>query len=224
MRDVGVGLKAWGAGAAVFAVAFGAYVYYLCPVIARSDLAEFAVMPGFLAPGHYPGYPLVNHLFYVAHLCFADPAYVAGLLNAACAAAAAAVLFAAWRVMGVRWWVGAPLALAFALTPAAWSSATAGPEAFGVETLTGAVLLYLAFAAVARRDHRYVLAAVFVFALSLGNRVSFAMFAPVLVVAFLFSGGGGRPSRRPYSCWGSRCTCTTYCATTSSAINSARPA
>jgi hypothetical protein len=188
---VGARVTVWGVPAGVFVAALTAYVYRLCPVIGRSDIAEFAVLPGFLAPGHYPGYPLVNQVFYLAHLFFADPAYVTGVFNAAFAAAAAAVLYAAWRVMGVRWWVAAPLALAFALTPAAWSSAAAGPEAFGVEALAGAILLYLAFAAIARRDHRYVLAAVLVFALSLGNRISFAMFAPVLVVAFLFVGRKG---------------------------------
>lgn len=187
----GTRVRDWGTPVGVFAGALAAYVCRLCPVVGRSDLGEFAVMPAFLAPGHYPGYPLLNQLLYLPHLIDVNPAYHAALLNAVFAAGAAAVLWLAWRAAGARPAVGAPLALAFALVPACWSTAAAGPEAFGLETLAAAAFIFLSFEAVSKNDSRYFLGAVLLFALSLGNRVSFAIFAPLLVAVFLLTGRRG---------------------------------
>ncbi len=188
---VGVRVRVLGCAVAVFAAALIAYVYRLCPVVGGSDLGEFVVMPGFLAPGHYPGYPFLNQVLYLPHLVAVNPAYFAGFLNAVFAAAAVAVLWASWRVICVRPAVGVPLALAFALTPAYWGTAAAGAEAFGLEALAAAVLLYLLFEGIIKKDPRYFLVAVFVFTLSLGNRVSFALFAPLLAAVFILTGKRG---------------------------------
>jgi hypothetical protein len=184
-------VREWIIPIGVFAGALAAYVWRLCPVVGPSDLGEFAVMPAFLAPGHYPGYPLLNQLLYLPHLIDVNPAYCAGLLNAVFAAGAAAVLSLAWRAAGVRPAVGAPLALAFALTPACWGTAASGPEAFGLGALAAAAFIFLSFKAVSEKDARYLLAAVFTFALSIGNHVSFAMFAPLVVAAFFLTGRRG---------------------------------
>lgn len=184
-------VRVWGYAAGVFVGALVSYVWRLCPVVGGSDFGEFAVIPGFLAPGHYPGYPFLNQVLYLPHLVSVGPAYFAGFLNAAFAAAAVAVLWLSWRVIGVRPAVGVPLALALALTSAYWGMAAAGPEAFGLEAFAAAALIYFSFEAVSKKDPRYFLAAVLVFALSLGNRVSFAVFAAVLAAVFILTGKRG---------------------------------
>ena len=176
--------------AAVFAAVAAVYLAGMRPVIWYSDPGEFAVSPGFLAPGHYPGYPLPNQLLYLPHLVARNPVYYAGALNALWGAAAAAGAFVAWRLLGVRAAVAAACALAFAFTFANWDAATTGPEVYTLETFAGAAVLALTFAAVTRDDGRYLAAAAFVFALALGDRNSFVLFLPLLVGAAL---AGRRP-------------------------------
>jgi hypothetical protein len=177
--------------AAVFAAVAAVYLAGIRPAIWYSDPGEFAVSPGFLAPGHYPGYPLPNQLLYLPHLVARNPVYYAGALNALWGAAAAAGAFVAWRLLGVRVAVAAACALAFAFTFANWEAATTGPEVYTLETLAGAVVLALTCAAVTRDDGRYLAAAAFVFALALGDRNSFVLFLPLLVAAAF---AGRRPS------------------------------
>ncbi|NIT36375.1 MAG: DUF2723 domain-containing protein [candidate division Zixibacteria bacterium] len=170
--------------AALFAVCAVAYVFCLRPAISFSDLAEFATCPAFLAPGHFPGYPFPNQLYFLPHLPGPSPVYLAGLLNALFAAAAVAVLYLAWRELGAHAAVAAPVALAFAFTPAFWNWAAAGPEVYNVEVLTAALILWLAVAAVRRGDGRYYLAAAFIFGLALGNRTSFVLFGAWLLLSY----------------------------------------
>lgn len=169
---------------ALFVIPAAAYLFCLRPAIWFSDLAEFATFPAFLAPGHYPGYPFPNQLYFLPHLLGTSPVYFAGFLNVLFAASAVAVLFLAWRELGIRRAVAAPVALAFAFTPVFWNYAAAGPEVYNLEVLTAALILWLTGAAVFRRDARYYVAAAFIFGLSLGNRVSFVLFAPWLFLIF----------------------------------------
>jgi hypothetical protein len=113
-----------------------------------------------------------------------SPVYFAGLLNALFAAAAVGVLYLAWRELGAHAAVAAPVALAFAFTPAFWNWAAAGPEMYNVEALTAAVILWLAVAAVRRGDARYYFVAAFIFGLALGNRTSFVLFGAWLFLTY----------------------------------------
>ncbi|NIT36642.1 MAG: DUF2723 domain-containing protein [candidate division Zixibacteria bacterium] len=160
------------------------YVFLTRPFIWYSDAAEFVIQPAFLAHGHYPGYPFPAHVLYLAHLLGGSPAYFASVINALCAAAAVPLLYLVWRELQVRPSIAFPMALAFALALPVWETATAGPEVYTLELLTAAAVLYLALAAFRRDDNRYFLAAAFVFALALGNRLTFAYFAPWLLAVF----------------------------------------
>jgi len=170
--------------AGLFASTAFLYVFLTRPFIWYSDYAEFVIKPAFLAHGHYPGYPFPAHVLYLAHLLGGSPAYYAGVLNALCAAAAVPLLYLVCRELEVRPSIAFPIALAFALALPVWETATAGPEVYTLELLTGAAVLYLTLAAFRRNDNRYYLAAAFVFALALGNRLTFAYFAPWLLAGF----------------------------------------
>ncbi len=113
-----------------------------------------------------------------------SPVYFAGFLNALLAAAAVAVLYFAWRELGAHAAVAAPVALAFAFTPAVWNWASAGPEIYNVEVLAAAFILWFTATAVRRGDARYYLAAAFVFGLALGNRTSFVLFGAWLLPSY----------------------------------------
>jgi hypothetical protein len=171
--------------AAVVLVATAAcYVSLTRPGVGFGDAAEFALRPAFLAPGHYPGYPFPNQLFYLPSLVARTPAHAGAVLNALFGAAAVAALYVSARLGDVRRPVAAALALAFAFTPAVWVVATGGPEVYTLEVLTAALVVALTLAAWRRQDPRFSLAAWFVFGLALGNRTSFAVFALWLGVAF----------------------------------------
>jgi hypothetical protein len=113
-----------------------------------------------------------------------SPVYFAGLLNALLAAAAVPVLYFAWRELGAHAAVAAPVALAFAFTPAVWNWASAGPEIYNVEVLVAALILWFTATAVRRGDARHYLAAAFVFGLALGNRTSFVLFGAWLLPSY----------------------------------------
>lgn len=180
-------------GAGVFVFCLVVYLYGLRPVVWYSDHAEFAVFPGFLTPGHYPGYSFPNQLYYLPHLLSRAPFAAAAALNAVFGAAGVAALFAAGRVWRVRTAAAAALALAFAFTPAYWDWAAAGPEAYNLEVLTAALVVALGLAAVRRQDSRWLAAAALVFALALGNRTTTVFFLPWLVACHVVGRRRARP-------------------------------
>ena len=169
--------------AVVLVATAACYVSLPRPGVGFGDAAEFALRPAFLAPGHYPGYPFPNQLFYLPGLVARAPAHAGAILNALFAAAAVAALYVSMRLVDVRRPVAAALALAFAFTPAVWVVATGGPEVYTLEVLTAALVVALTLAAGRRRDPRFTLAAWFIFGLALGNRTTFVVFALWLGVA-----------------------------------------
>lgn len=173
----------WLWAAAIFLVVFAVYLFTLRPAVWFSDQGEFATWPAFLAVGHYPGYPLLTQLYFLPHLAGIASAAAPSLLNALFGALAAAALFGAWRALEVRKAAAAALALAFAVTPAAWSWATGGPDAHTLDALCAALVLWLSASALKRGDGRLFAAAAFVFGLALGNRVTFVLLAPWLLAA-----------------------------------------
>jgi len=173
----------WLWGAAIFALVFAAYLYALRTAVWFSDQGEFATWPAYLAVGHYPGYPLLNQLYFLPHLAGITSAAAAGVANALFGALGAAVLFGAWRALNVRKVAAAALALAFAFTPAAWSWAAGGPDAHTLDVLCAALVTLLSAAAIKRGDGRLFAAAAFVFGLALGNRVTLVLLAPWLAAA-----------------------------------------
>ena len=169
---------------ALFAATAAVYIYGARPAVWFGDIGEFAVVPAYLAEGHYPGYPLLNQLYYWAHGFGGDAARTAGIMNALFSGGAVAALFLGWRGFGVRAPLAAAVALAFAFSPAFWNTATAGPDAYNFEVLLAAVVLFLAVKTAARQDSRYLLLAVFILALGLGNRTTLIAYGLVLVATY----------------------------------------
>jgi hypothetical protein len=173
---------AWAVG--LFAVTAAVYVYGARPAVWFGDIGEFAVVPAYVAEGHYPGYPLLNQLYFGAHYVGGDAARAAGILNALFSAGAVTALFLSWRCLGVRHALAAAVALAFAFSPGFWNTATAGPDTYNFEVLLAAVVLFLAVKTAARQDSRYLLLAVFILALGLGNRTTLIAYGLVLVATY----------------------------------------
>lgn len=179
-RDIRISTDAIG-GVTVAGIAALIYIRLLRPGVWFSDLGEFALIPAYLGRGHWPGYPVPNIIYYLAHMGGSNPAVAAGVINALFGVAAAALLYTAARVIDVRRALAAPLALAFAFASAVWEESTGGPEVYNIELFSAALFLVFALLAVKRADPRFSIAAVFILGLALGNRPTFLAFAPLLL-------------------------------------------
>lgn len=173
--------------ALLFFIALSVYLLCLRPCIWYGDQTEFVLFSGYLAPGHYAGYPFPNQLYFLPHLLGISPFLLGSILGGVLAAAAVAAMFLVWRELGVRATAAFPLALAFAFTPAFWDWGTSGAEVYNLEVLTAALIFYLTIIGIRRDDLRFYLAAAFIFGLACGNRISFVILLIWLIpIAFLY--------------------------------------
>jgi hypothetical protein len=185
----------WLAAATVFAAALALYVPTLLPDVGTWDTAEFQAIGPVLGIAHPTGYPTYTLLAWVASVLlqpFGNEAYRADLLSALLLAGAAALLAVATIGVTRRWPLGLLAGLAFAVTPIAWRLSTRA-DAHALHGFLAALLLVLLLAW-RRRDAegrpgagRWLVAAAFVFGLSLGNHALTLLLAPGIVAYVLLA-------------------------------------
>lgn len=175
------------------AVPFAAYLITLPPTITFEDSGQIITAAAKLGVSHPSGYPLeslVGHLFTLVP--FGRIAWRVNLASAAGAAACCLVLFFLLRSLflelekDARVAAGASAAAAaaaFGLGRAFWSQAVVA-EAYAVNALALAAVLYAAFTFVRTRDARWGYLAAFVGGLALGAHTSSAIIS-IPVAAYL---------------------------------------
>jgi len=185
----------------VFVAALSLYLLTLAPTISWAhrgtdggDLIAAAATLGSAHPPGYPTYVLIGHLF--AQLPIGDVAYRLNLMSAFCMALAAGLTtLGIARVARTAHPSGALSAafggLTFAVAPAVWSQAVIA-EVHALNALCVAAVMCLITPALLRREPastRTLASAAGVWGLGLGNSLTIAALAPMMLVAWRRSPG-----------------------------------
>ena len=165
----------------------------LMPGVGFWDTAEFQTFGPVMGTGHPTGYPTYAILGWFAGVVlqpFGDPAVRMNLLSALCVAVASALMVVLVRQLGGSAIVGAAAGLGAAMTPIVWKIGTHADghslhlaflaillvllvawerDVRGTSRLHGTKTESSAFGRAPPRRDRWLIAAAFVFALSLGN-------------------------------------------------------
>jgi len=184
-------------------LAFAVYRLTLAPGLTWShagadggDLITAAVVWGVPHPPGYPTYTLLGHLF--AALPFGSPAFNLNLMSATCSALAAALVAGgilrsmSWQSRETRY-AAAVAGLTLAFGPMPWGQATIA-EVHALNALFAATICFIVSpwsAASPDLDLSAKAALGVVWGLGLGNSLTIAAFAP-LVLPALWSGARGR--------------------------------
>ena len=177
--------------AAVALVALVAARTAMLPGLGFWDTAELQAVGPLLGTAHPPGFPTWVLLGWFASVVlqpFGEPAFRMNLLAGLCVAAAAGITVDLVRVMTRSALLGIVAGLGLALTPVAWSIATHA-EAHALHLVFVAALLRLLVAwelrvrgLIAGSADRYLVAAVVVFGLSVGNHSLTLLLAPPIAL------------------------------------------
>jgi hypothetical protein len=183
-------------------VAFGCaaltFVVYLATtypgVISSGDAAKYSFVGKVLGTPHAPGYPLyvmVSHVF--SYLPVGPLAYRMNLMSATFASLAVALMYYAVRALGAERSVAVAIAVAAGFGHAFWSKALY-PKGYALNAalVTAGVLALLRWrTALVRGDvpraqaHRWLLAAIAIFAISIGNHLIVITLVPALLLYVL---------------------------------------
>lgn len=166
-------------GGAVFLLSLGWFCWRLAPGLTVGDSGEFAAAGAILGVAHSPGYPL--YLLFVKAVQLLAPgslAYRSNVLSAVLLSGAMTLLWDCWRRVSAApsWFL-----MLFLILVALY-----GPVlAIGTETEVFSLLAFSATAIFWSLSRGKVLAALFIFGLSLGNHHTLLLLAPAfLVLAF----------------------------------------
>ncbi len=181
--------------AIVSVTALSLYLLTLAPTISWAhhgadggDLIAAAATLGVAHPPGYPTYVLLGHLF--SRLPIGDVAYRLNLMSAVCMALAAGfttlgVARAAGLTQPANRFPAAMGGLAFAAAPMVWSQALIA-EVHALNALFVSAVMCLIAPALSRREPistRALTVAAFVWGVGLGNLVTLAALAPIVLVA-----------------------------------------
>ncbi len=171
-------------GALLVATLLVVYLATLLPGVGASgDTAKFQYagrVLGIVHPTGYPTYLLLNHTF-TKLWPFGSIAYRANLLSAMCAASTCLFLYLTLLELGVRPVLAGLVGLVHGLTKNFWSHAIVA-EVYTLNTLFTALVLFLLIRWHQRNQLQALLAALFFFAISLGNHLLMLTVAPAFAV------------------------------------------
>ena len=172
----------------------------------RGDTAKFHFLGRILGIPHSTGYPqylLLNHLFGL--LPWREPAYGQNLLSAILGALAVSLLFLVLRRITGDAIVASAATLTFAFSRRFWSQCIVA-EVYALQVLYFAGTSYLAIRWSQEREDRWLVATIFLYAISFGNHASSIFLLPGL---FLFMGLVNRTAHCPlptaHGLFGARC-------------------
>jgi hypothetical protein len=174
----------WITAAAVALSALAVYLYTIYPGLTLiGDATKFAFVGPVLGTPHEPGYPLyvwTSHFF--SYLPIGTLVYRMNLLAALWGTLAVTLCYFVTRHLGVRRSIAAPMALALAFGNAFWRSSlyAKGTYVLSATLVLGGMLALLTWRETGRR--RYLLIAIAVFSLSLGNHLTVLALLPALVL------------------------------------------
>ncbi len=168
-----------------FLVPFVIYSFTLLPGTGyRGDTAKFHFLGHILGVPHTTGYPqylLLNHL--VSLLPWQEPAYGQNLLSAVIGAGAVAVLFFILRRLTGDAVVASAATLLFAFSRRFWSQCIVA-EVYALQVLFLVGILYCAVRWQREREDRWLVATLFLYAVSFGNHASSIFLLPGFVLFF----------------------------------------
>ncbi len=168
-----------------FLVPFVIYSLTLLPGTGyRGDTAKFHFLGHILGVPHTTGYPqylLLNHL--VSLLPWQEPAYGQNLLSAVIGAGSVALLFFVLRRLTWDTVVASVAALLFAFSRRFWSQCIVA-EVYALQIFYFVGILYCAVRWQREREDRWLVATVFLYAISFGNHASSIFLLPGLALFF----------------------------------------
>ena len=172
-------------------LAFGIYLLSLCPTVGPGDSGELVLVLHHLGIAHPPGYALFSWLGRLLQLVpGAEPALLANLFSALCAAAAVTLLCLAARAMGLSVAGAAVSALILGFSLTFWQNAVCC-EVYPLTVLLLAAVL-LAVCNSDRDRPPPLLCAAFLFGLAVGHQPSAILWVPAL--ALVLASRPARPS------------------------------
>ncbi len=174
----------------VFAASLLTYLFTLAPTVTGEDSGELVSAAYTLGIPHPPGYPLwclVAHFF--TWLPFGNVAWRVNLGSAVCAALACALCVLLFVRLGVRRSIAGGAAFLMAVSTTLWSQAVI-TEVYALTLLTIVALFYLLvrWREVANEavGDRWMCAAAFICALSLGTHDTILLLSPVILLFVIY--------------------------------------
>lgn len=182
-------LSAWcdcGGAIVVFAAALVVFVMTLAPTVTAEDSGELIAAAWTWGVPHPPGYPLWTILCaaFLRLVPFGSVAWQANLLSAVCTAGAAALGFAALRVLRLSRLASGGAALAVVLSRWSWSQAVI-TEVYALNSLLTMALVWTALNWYRTRETRWLIVASLLLGLGMSNHHAVAFVGLALIVWIL---------------------------------------
>ncbi|HEV7554945.1 MAG TPA: DUF2723 domain-containing protein [Kofleriaceae bacterium] len=174
-------------------VAFVVYAWLASPSIVGNDNAEFSTLGAVGGMAHPSGYPIYVLWLRAMSWIPGTPAHAAAIATAMLGAAAVVVLHAACRAWGARSTAASVAVAVFASAPVVLRLHTEA-EAFALNALVVATVLWLAAAAGPLRGARRALALGLVAGLGLSGHLTCSLVAPVGLLGVLRGSRESRPT------------------------------